>query len=310
MFGRIIGYGVLVIVLLVVGVIVASQVIRPADLHDFQSTDLYKTSAAQTHPGDTGLLLDLGFVQALGGDLPNDAELDIHVYPNFLPDIRRYAWYPYRDSDQLNITPSWSPEVTSITLDGEPLSSTAPIQLSAKNHGHEVRITAETEDGSRSAEYVILIMPHTFPPLKTQISSAEGVAPGIITGMQAAPNNPTFSIPRTLHLLLYTNGVGDTREFLKKARMQTFDDFLAADLGQSLDLEHREYLPWVNFVLDKNGTPLNYNNFAPRTIYLPFTTSKDEGLLPEQGFIYKEIVQDSADNFAEAITRSFIQEKA
>lgn len=309
MVGRIIGYGVLVIVLLLVGVIVASQVIRPPDLHDFQSTDFYKTTAAQTHPGDTGLLLDLDFVQALGGDLSNNSELDIHVYPNFLPEVRRYAWYPYRDSDQLTVTPSWSTEAASITVDGQSLSSNTPFQLYGKNHGQEMRITAETQDGSRTAEYVILIMPHTFPPLKTQISSAEDVAPGIITGMQAAPNNPTFSVPRMLHLLLYTNGVADTRELLKKARMQTFDDFLAVDLGQSLDLEHREYLPWVNFVLDKYGTPLKYNNFAPRTIYLPFTTSKDEGLLPEQGFIYKEIVQDSADNFAEAITRSFIQEK-
>ena len=52
-----------------------------------------------------------------------------------------------------------------------------------------------------------------------------------------------------------------------------------------------------------------YNNSAPRTIYLPFSSSEDKGLLPKKGFIYKQLVQDSEDNFAEAITRSFITRK-
>ena len=88
--------------------------------------------------------------------------------------------------------------------------------------------------------------------------------------------------------------------------MQTFDDFLALDLSKTLDVEHREYLPWVNFVLDQYGTPLKYNNSAPRTIFLPYTTSEDNGLLAKEGFIYKQVVQDTADNFAEAITRSLL----
>ncbi len=287
----------------------ASQVIRPADLHNFQSADFYKTSAAQTSPGDTGLLLDLTFDQTLGGTLSQASSLDIHVYPNFLPQIRRYAWYPYRASDRLTVTPSWDAHVASITVDGAPRSPADPIELNAQDHGREVMISAQTADGTRMANYVILVMPHTFPPLKTQVRSVDDVAPGIITGMQAAPNNPTFSPLRTLRLFLYTNGVVGTVQGIIKSRKQRFDDFIAADLAASLDFENREYLPYVNFVLDKFGTPLKYGNDAPRTIYLPFTTSKDEGLLPKRGFIYKQVVMDTADNFAEAITRSFIERK-
>lgn len=306
MIGRVIGYSVVGLVVLLAGLILASQVIRPADLHDFQSVDLYKTSAAQTAPGDTDLLLRLSFEQTLGGDLSDGSSLDVHVYPNFLPQIRRYAWYPYRDSDRLTVTPSWDPQVASITLDGKSLSSTDPFELSAEDHGREFVLSAKTADGARGAEYVILVMPYTFPPLRTQISSVGDVAPGIITGMQAAPGNPTFSRRRQLRLLLYVSGIRGTRELARKARMQTFDDFLAADLAQSLDFEHRVYLPYVNFVLDKFGTPLKYSNYAPSTIYLPFTTTKDEGLLPKHGFVYKEMVMDKSDNFAEAITRSFV----
>lgn len=105
--GRIILYSALGLVVLIGALLVASQVIRPSDLHDFESSDLYKTSAAQTYSGDKGLLLDLGFDQVLGDDLVGSQGLDIHVYPNFLPQIRRYAWYPYRGSDSLTITPSW-----------------------------------------------------------------------------------------------------------------------------------------------------------------------------------------------------------
>ncbi|MEM9255259.1 MAG: aryl-sulfate sulfotransferase [Pseudomonadota bacterium] len=309
MMVRVAGYSILILVVLIIGLVLAAQAIRPADLHDFESADFYRTSAAQTNPGDTGLLLGLSFDNYLGDDLADDSDLDVHVYPNFLPQIRRYAWYPYRDSDRLIVKPSWDSAVASITVDGENTALTDTIELNAQNHGQEIIVTAQNADGSRRAEYVILIMPHTFPPLKTEISSVDDVAPGIITGMQAAPNNPTFSNLKVLHILLYNNGFRATREALKKARQQTFDDFLAVDLGESLDLQHRTYLPFVNFVLDQYGTPLKYNNSAPRTIYLPFTTSKDEGLLPEQGFIYKEMVMDSADNFAEAITRSFIQRK-
>ncbi len=309
MFGRIIGYSAVGLVVLLGGLLLATQVIRPADLHDFQSTDFYKTSADQTSPGDTTFLLDLTYDQALGGELSDTSSLDIHVYPNFLPQIRRYGWYPYRAGDRLTVTPSWGPQVASITVDGKPHALTDPIELSAHDHGREVVVSARTADGARRANYVILIMPHTFPPLRTQVSAVEDVAPGIITGMQAAPNNPTFSQLRTLRLFLYTNGIFGTLQGIIKARQQRFDDFIAADLAASLDFEHREYLPYVNFVLDKYGTPLKYNNDAPRTIYLPFTTSTDEGLLPAEGFIYKEIVMDTADNFAEAITHSFIQRR-
>ena len=307
--GRIILYSALGLFVLIGALLVASQVIRPPDLHDFESSDLYKTSAAQTYSGDKGLLLDLGFDQVLGDDLVGSQGLDVHVYPNFLPQIRRYAWYPYRESDSLKIRPSWGTEVAEVTLDDAPLPLTAVIELNAQDHGREFVLEARTADGDRATSYVILVMPHTFPPLKTQISSAEDVAPGIITGMQAAPNNPNFSLRRVLRLLLYVNGIPETGEFLRKARMQTFDDFLALDLSKTLDVEHREYLPWVNFVLDQYGTPLKYNNSAPRTIFLPYTTSEDNGLLAKEGFIYKQVVQDTADNFAEAITRSFVTRK-
>ncbi|MEO1042882.1 MAG: aryl-sulfate sulfotransferase [Pseudomonadota bacterium] len=291
------------------GFILTSKTIRPPDLHDYESADFYKTSAEQTSPGDPGLLLDLSFEQALGGDLSGVQSLDVHVYPNFLPEIRRYGWYPYRAADDLTVTPAWSPDVASVTVDGEPHGLTDPIVLHAHDHGQETVIAAQTADGARLAHYVILTLPHTFPPLKTQVSAPQEVAPGIITGLQVAPNNPTIPAVRLLRNLLYTEGFLGTLAQRRKAGMQPFDDFLAADLASSLDFEHREYLPFINFALDRYGTPLKYNNERPRTIFLPITTSSDEGLLPQRGFVYKEIVMDTDDNFAEAITRSFIAPK-
>lgn len=149
------------------------------------------------------------------------------------------TWYPYRASDRLTVTPSWGPQVASVTVDGEPHDSTAPFEMSAQDHGREVVISAQSNDGLRSANYIILVMPHTFPPLKTQISSADDVSPRIITGMQVAPNNPTFAPWRNLRMLLYINGALDARDFMRKARMQRFDDFIAAVLAASLDFEHR-----------------------------------------------------------------------
>ena len=301
--------GVIAFAGFVVLLLLSTQVVRPPDLHEFQSADFFKTSGVQTDPGDADLLLDLRFEQTLGGDLRRKDELDIHVYPNFLADIRRYAWYPYRPSDRLNVTPSWSSDVVSMTVNGKPHPLDKPITLSAKKHGREVTLVGQNADGTRVANYVVLVLPHTFPPLQTTITSADDVAPGIITGMQAAPGNPTFSPLRQLRLSLYLSGIGGSVNALKKASKQPFDDFLSDIPETTLDLENRVYLPYINFVLDQYGTPLQYDNLAPRTIYLPFTTSQDEGLLPEEGFIYKEIVMDKEDHFAEAITRSFIAGK-
>lgn len=311
MMRRVFGYALLAVIIGVSGLLGASQVIPPADLHDFQSDDFYKTSAEQTSPGDAGLLLNLSFDQTLGGDLADRSSLDVHVYPNFLPKIRRYAWYPYRPSDRLTVTPSWNPEVASVTLNGDAIASADAIELDAAEHGREVVIAAQTADGARTAEYVILVMAHTFPPLKSTVSAVDEVAPGIITGLQAAPNNPTFPAWRQIHWSLYVNGIVGTAKAMYKATLQPFDDFTAASrtMADQLDFENREYLPFVNFVLDKYGVPLKYNNAGPRTIFLPVTTSKDEGLLPKQGFIYKEIVMDTTDNFAEAITRSFVERR-
>ena len=231
------------------------------------------------------------------------------LYPNFLPQIRRYAWYPYRRTDQLTIRPTWSGDVAKVTLNGEPISLSDPILVSAENTGQEVRLEAFTPDYKRTASYVVLIMPHNFPPLKTQVNAADDVAPGVITGVQAAPNNPTYSRLKQVRMLVYTQGIRGTFAAMRKARLQPFDDFTAADLSASLDFEHREYLPFVSFVLDKYGTPLKYNTHSPRTIFLPIKPTKDGGLLPEEGFLYKEIVLDSDDNFAEAITRSFTAPK-
>ncbi|MEM7493934.1 MAG: cadherin-like beta sandwich domain-containing protein, partial [Pseudomonadota bacterium] len=187
---------------LLIGALAASQVVKPSDWHDFESEDFYKTSAAQTDPGDTTLLQNLSFSQALGGELTDFTTLDLHVYPNFLPQIRRYAWYPYRRTDQLTISPTWSGDVAKVTLNGAPVSLSDPILVSAENIGQEVRLEAFTPDDERRASYVVLIMPHNFPPLKTRVNAADDVAPGIITGVQAAPNNPTYSRLKQVRMLL------------------------------------------------------------------------------------------------------------
>ena len=148
---RIIGIVIVLILALVIGLLVASQVVKPADLHDFESEDFYKSSAAQTSPGDTGLLRRLVLDHTLEGDLSAQTTLDIHVYPNFLPQVRRYAWYPYRRSDRLMISPDWSEDVARVTRNGEPISLTEPIEVSAKTHGQEVHLTAMTSDGARTA---------------------------------------------------------------------------------------------------------------------------------------------------------------
>ena len=306
---RAIGFTVLGVLVLLIGLVIASQTIRPADLHDWESDDFYKTSDEQTSPGDTGLLLDMAFEQRLGGDLEGISSLETHFFPNVLAEVRRYAWYPYRPEDRLTVKPVWSSDVESVTIDGATQSPTDPIELSAKNYGQETLIEARTADGTRTANYVILTLPHTFPPLKTQINNPDEVAPGIITGLQATLNNPTYPQLSSIRNLLYTEGLFGTRAQLRRARMQPFDDFTTGDIGVDLDYENRIYLPFVSFTLDKFGTPLKYNNMAPRTIFLPITTSRDEGLLPEQGFIFKENVMNSDENFAEAITRSFVSPK-
>ncbi|MEO0435336.1 MAG: aryl-sulfate sulfotransferase [Pseudomonadota bacterium] len=306
MIARLLAYGVVGFTTVLVSLLVASQVIQPPDIHDFESIDFYKTNAQQTAPGDTSLLLNVVFDQTLGGDLSERSTLEVHVYPNFLPQIRRYGWYPYRAQDLLTITPSWSSDVVSVTVNGRPHPVSEPIKLSAADFGQETSIVAETPDGARKANYVFLTLPHTFPPLKSQVNSPNEVAPGIITGLQATLNNPTFPQMKFLRNLLYTQGLFGTIAQLRKARMRPFDDFTTGEIGVDLDYENRVYLPFVSFALDKFGTPLKYNNMAPRTIFLPITTSRDEGLLPKEGFIFKENVMNSDDNHAEAITRSFI----
>ncbi|MEO0870660.1 MAG: aryl-sulfate sulfotransferase [Pseudomonadota bacterium] len=294
---------------IIAGLLVYALAVPPADLHDFESSDFYKTSAAQTDPGDTGLLVSLDYDQSLGGDLVGETGLETHVYPNFYPEIRRYAWYPYRRDDTLSVTPNWSADVAQVSVNGEPHDLAAPITLSAADHGTEVSITASTADGARTANYVILTLPYNFPPLKTKISDAAQVSPGMITGMQAAPNNPTYPRTKVIRSLLYTQGISGTLAMLRKSRKKPYDDFINPPFKQTLDLENREYLPFVNFVLDKNGTPLKYNSAAARTIFLPFTTQDDDGLLPRQGFVYKEIVMNDDAHFAEAIARSYIAPK-
>ncbi|MEL7130585.1 MAG: aryl-sulfate sulfotransferase [Pseudomonadota bacterium] len=306
---RLFGYTALGLLVVLIGLVIASQTIRPTDLHDWESADFYKTSDEQTSPGDTGLLLDMAFEQTLGGDLDGISSLETHFYPNVLAEVRRYAWYPYRPEDRLTVKPVWSSDVESVTVDGAIQTPTDPIELSAKNYGQETLIEARTADGTRTANYVILTLPHTFPPLKTQINNPHEVAPGIITGLQATLNNPTFPPLSFIRNLLYTEGLFGTLAQLRRTRMQPFDDFTTGEIGVDLDYENRIYPPFVSFALDKFGTPLKYNNMAPRTIFLPITTSRDEGLLPEQGFIFKENVMNSDENFAEAITRSFVSPK-
>ncbi len=306
---RIAGFTIVGVLVLVAAVLGSALLIKPGDLHDFESGDFYKTSAAQTDPGDTELLESLAYDQTLGGDLSAATGLDLHVYPNFLPQVRRYAWYPYRSDDTLTITPTWSSDVANVLVNGEAHALDAPITLDASAHGTEIAITATNADGSRRANYAILTMPYNFPPLRTKITDPSQVAPGVITGMQAAPNNATYSRRKVIHALLYTQGIGGTFKMLAKARKQPFDDFIGVPLERNLDFENREYLPFVNFVLDKYGTPLKYNNYAARTIFLPFTTEDDDGLLPQHGFAYKEIVMNDDAHFAEAISRSFIAPK-
>lgn len=81
---------------------------------------------------------------------------------------------------------------------------------------------------------------------------------------------------------------------------------MVVDLGESFDFEYWEYLFYVNFVFDKFGVLLKYNNVVVCMIYLLIIILKDEGLLLKQGFIYKEVVMDSDDNFVEVIICSFI----
>lgn len=297
------------LIAIIAGLLIFALTVAPADLHDFESDDFYKTSAAQTDPGDTSLLVSLDYDQSLGGDLAEQTGLVTPVYPNFFPEIRRYAWYPYRSDDTLSVTPKWSADVAKVSVNGEPHDLAAPITLSAKDHGTEVSITATTADGARTANYVILTLPYNFPPLKTKISDPAQVSPGMITGMQAAPNNPTYSRSKVIRSLLYTQGISGTLAMLRKAGKKPYDDFINPPFKQTLDLETREYLPFVNFVLDKNGTPLKYSSIAARTIFLPFTTEDDDGLLPQHGFVYKEIVMNDDAHFAEAIARSYIAPK-
>ena len=58
--------GLLLLLFFVGGLLGVSTVSTPPDLHDFESIDLYETSATQTYPGDPGLLNDLSFKQVLG----------------------------------------------------------------------------------------------------------------------------------------------------------------------------------------------------------------------------------------------------
>ncbi|MEL6238701.1 MAG: cadherin-like beta sandwich domain-containing protein, partial [Pseudomonadota bacterium] len=242
-------YAFATLLAIIAGLLVYALTVAPADLHDFESGDFYKTSAVQTDPGDTGLLVSLDYEQSLGADLVGETGLVTHVYPNFFPEIRRYAWYPYRSDDTLSVTPNWSADVARVSVNGEPHDLAAPITLSAADHGTEVSITASTADGARTANYVILTLPYNFPPLKTRITDPLQVSPGMITGVQASPNNPTYARTKLIRSLLYTQGLSGTFAMLRKTRKQPYDDFINPPFKETLDLESREYLPFVNFVL-------------------------------------------------------------
>ena len=195
--------------------------------------------------------------------------------------------------------------MVSVTVNGKPHPVSEPIKLSAADFGRETSIIAQTPEGARTANYVFLTLPHTFPPLKSQVNSPDEVASGIITGLQATLNNPTFPPMKFLRNLPIPRVC--LAPLLNCVRQECSRSTISPPVKSALIwiTKNRVYLPFVSFALDKFGTPLKYNNMALRTIFLPITTSRDEGLLTKEGFIFKENVMNADDNFAEAITRSF-----
>ena len=140
------------------------------DIPDFVSPDIHLPYAQITAPGDTSLLVDL--IPGKKGPFT--------LCPDFDARIRRYSWVPQYEEDVLTLVPNYHETVSAVSLNDQVISMTGPIKIPGDQAGREYRIGINGAEENQIAEYVVLVLPTSFLPLRVKIHNFDNVGDGFI----------------------------------------------------------------------------------------------------------------------------------
>ena len=153
----------IVIVLLSSFVIFISWTVNMSkrDIPNYISPDIKLARDLITAPGDTSLLLSL--VPGKKGPFT--------LCPEFDNRIRRYSWVPQSERDVLTLVPKYDDAVIAVSLNERTIPKSGPIKIPGNKPGKEYKISLRSGDESKSADYVVVVLPTSFIPL--QVKSGE-----------------------------------------------------------------------------------------------------------------------------------------
>ena len=129
------------------------------DFPNYISPDIKLPHDLVTSPGDTSLLVNI----TPGKKGP------FTLCPEFDRRIRRYSWVPQSENDVLTLVPKYDEAVIAVSLNDRTIPMSGPIKISGNKAGKEYKISLRSGDESKTAEYVVVVLPTSFIPLQVKI---------------------------------------------------------------------------------------------------------------------------------------------
>ncbi|MAS78143.1 MAG: hypothetical protein CMG15_05800, partial [Candidatus Marinimicrobia bacterium] len=240
----------IVIVLLSSFVIFISWTVNMSkrDIPNYISPDIKLARDLITAPGDTSLLLSL--VPGKKGPFT--------LCPEFDNRIRRYSWVPQSERDVLTLVPKYDDAVIAVSLNERTIPKSGPIKIPGNKPGKEYKISLRSGDESKSADYVVVVLPTSFIPLQVKIHDIDMVGDGFIfAGNFTVPKFRDWSmIFRDTYEEWGSDGMWNAFFNTIYSRF-TIPEQSSKQADTPIPEPSRPYLPYI-YVLDKYGTPLFY----------------------------------------------------
>ncbi|MEC9026530.1 MAG: hypothetical protein VYD20_02490, partial [Candidatus Neomarinimicrobiota bacterium] len=240
----------IVIVLLSSFVIFISWTVNMSkrDIPNYISPDIKLARDLITAPGDTSLLLSL--VPGKKGPFT--------LCPEFDNRIRRYSWVPQSERDVLTLVPKYDDAVIAVSLNERTIPKSGPIKIPGNKPGKEYKISLRSGDESKSADYVVVVLPTSFIPLQVKIHDIDMVGDGFIfAGNFTVPKFRDWSmIFRDTYEDWGSDGMWNAFFNTIYSRF-TIPEQSSKQADTPIPEPSRPYLPYI-YVLDKYGTPLFY----------------------------------------------------